>query len=222
MLRIGLPAGGEFALVSLYLTLVFDMIRPFGAAAQAGFGVAGRVMQALFLPAMAIAFATAPVVGQNHGARLGGRVREAFRSAALMAATVMLAMTALCQAAPESVVRFFNRDAAVVATGAEYLRIVSWNFAASGVIFVSGSVFQGLGNTVPSLASSLMRLVLFTVPAYALADRPGFQLRQLWYLSLATVIVQLFVNLWLVRREFARRLDTAMEPPVSERPAVAS
>ena len=76
ILKIGVPAGGEFALLSFYMILVYDITRRFGASAQAGFGIGARVMQALFLPAIAIAFATAPVVGQNFGARLGSRVRE--------------------------------------------------------------------------------------------------------------------------------------------------
>ena len=50
MLRIGLPAGGEFALISVYMVLVYDITRPFGTPAQAGFGIGVRVMQAL-LPA---------------------------------------------------------------------------------------------------------------------------------------------------------------------------
>jgi Na+-driven multidrug efflux pump len=74
MLRIGLPAGGEFALMAVYMVLVYDIIRPFGAAAQAGFGIGIRVVQALFLPTVAIAFAAAPVAGQNFGAGLGARV----------------------------------------------------------------------------------------------------------------------------------------------------
>ena len=37
-------------------------------------------MQGIFLPAMAIAFAAAPVAGQNFGARQPDRVRETFRS----------------------------------------------------------------------------------------------------------------------------------------------
>jgi MATE family, multidrug efflux pump len=49
--------------------------------------------------------------------------------------------------------------------------------------------------------------VLFAAVAYVLSHRPGFALRQLWYLSLATVMVQLGVNLWLLRREFGRRLS---------------
>ena len=207
MLNIGLPAGGEFALISVYLVLVYDIIRPFGAAAQAGFGIGGRVMQALFLPAVAIGFATAPVVGQNYGAGLATRVRQAFLAAAAMSTAVMLALTLLCHLAPQAMVRFFNGDPAVVAFGSEYLRIISWNFLATGLIFVSSSVFQGLGNTLPALASSCLRLVLFAAPAYSLSLHPGFQMRHVWYLSVASVAVQVSVSLWLLQRELGRKLS---------------
>ncbi len=207
MLGVGLPAGGEFVLISAYMVFVYDMIRPFGAAAQAGFGIGARVMQALFLPTVAIAFATAPVAGQNFGARLGGRVRQSFYSGAGMSAAIMLVLTVLCHVSPGAMVRFFSADAAVVAFGAEYLRIISWNFVLSGVIFVSSSVFQGMGNTLPALGSSFMRLMLFAVPAYALSHQPGFLMLHIWYLSVASVAVQLGVNLWLLHREFGRRLS---------------
>lgn len=206
MLRIGVPAGGEFALLSLYMMLVYDIIRPFGSSAQAGFGIGARLMQALFLPAVAIAFATAPVAGQNFGARLGARVREAFRAAALMSAAVMLVFTLVCQLVPAALVRVFSHDPAVVAFGAEYLRIVSVNFVASGLVLVTSSVFQGMGHTLPALASSALRLVFFALPAYLLSHRPGFEMRHVWYLSVATVLVQTGLNLWLLHREFDARL----------------
>jgi putative MATE family efflux protein len=206
LLRIGLPAGGEFALLAAYMVLVYDIVRPFGAGAQAGFGIGARVMQALFLPAVAIAFAAAPVAGQNYGARQGDRVRQTFYSAAGMSVALMVVLTALCHLAPESLVAFFNRDPAVVQVGSEYLRIISWNFVASGIVFASSSVFQGMGNTLPPLASSTLRLVLFALPAYVLARQPGFHLRHLWYLSVFAVTCQLLANLWLLHREFARKL----------------
>ena len=81
MLRIGLPAGAEFALMAVYIVVVYVIIRGFGAAAQAGFGVGARVMQAMFLPVMAVAFAVAPIVGQNFGGRRADRVRQSFYSA---------------------------------------------------------------------------------------------------------------------------------------------
>lgn len=61
MLAIGLPAGGEFAFMFVFMAAVYSVISPFGAAAMAGFGIGSRVMQAIFLPGMAIAFAVAPV-----------------------------------------------------------------------------------------------------------------------------------------------------------------
>jgi MATE family, multidrug efflux pump len=209
LLRIGLPAGGEFALLSVYMMLVYSITRRFGASAQAGFGIGVRVMQSMFLPAVAIAFATAPVVGQNFGARLGSRVRDAARAAGLMAALVMLVLTLLCHLAPDALVRVFNADPTVVRFGAEYLRIVSWNFVASGLVFVTSSVFQGLGNTLPALGSSALRLLLFALPAYALSQRPGFEMRHVWYLSVASVTLQLCLNLWLLRREIRLRLPAA-------------
>jgi putative MATE family efflux protein len=206
ILKIGLPAGGEFALMTLYLMIVYVIIRPFGAAAQAGFGIGGRIMQSMFLPAVAIAFATSPVAGQNFGARQGERVRQAFTVSAGITAAVMGVLTLLCHIAPGAMIRIFNADAEVIAFGSEYLRIISWNFIASGVVFVSSAMFQAMGNTLPALLSSSTRLLFFAAPAVWMSHRANFELRHVWYLSVATVAFQLLVNLALLRREFRRKL----------------
>ena len=221
MINIGLPAGGEFALVSVYMGLVYWIIRNLGAAAQAGFGIGGRVMQSFFLPVIAISFAASPVAGQNFGARQGSRVRQTFRSAAGICAGVMLVITLLCQVSPLTLVRFFSREPQVVAFGAEYLRIVSWNFVAIGVVFTSSGMFQALGNTWPPLASSALRLLIFAAPAAALSLRPGFAIREVWYLSVATVAIQAIVNLVLLNREFRRKLNFGQAAYVAESPAAS-
>jgi putative MATE family efflux protein len=209
LLKIGLPAGTEFALMAVYLVLVYVIIRPFGAAAQAGFGIGLRIVQALFLPIVALGFAVAPVAGQNFGARQGQRVRQTFKSAALMATTAMIGAALLLQVGSEAAVRLFSTDAQVVATGAEYLRIISWNFIASGVIFVSSSMFQAMGNTLPSLVTSFTRIIIVAVPLVIFAKVPGFELRWVWYLSVASVLIQMCLNLLLLKREFRLRLNFA-------------
>jgi Na+-driven multidrug efflux pump len=70
-------------------------------------------------------------------------------------------------------------------------------------------MFQGLGNTWPTIFSSGIRLVVFVVPALWLAARPGFELVHLWYLSVASMCLQAVVSFVLVRREFGRRLVMA-------------
>src|SRR5216110_544298 len=97
MLRIGIPAGAEFAMMAVYIVVVYAIIRGFGAAAQAGFGVGARIMQAMFLPVIAVAFAVGPVVGQNFGGRRGDRVRQTFYSALLITSTIMVLLTVLAQ-----------------------------------------------------------------------------------------------------------------------------
>ena len=206
MLRIGVPAGAEFVLLFVYIMLVYAIIRGFGPAAQAGFGIGARVMQALFLPVVALSFAVSPVVGQNFGGRHADRVRRSVYSAIGIASLMMLALTLIAFLAPATLIRIFSRDPRVIAFGSEYLRIVSVNFVSAGIVFVTSSIFQGIGNTLPPLFSSMTRLVLFALPAMLISLTPGFEIRHVWYLSVGSIVLQMCVNLLLLRHELRKRL----------------
>jgi putative MATE family efflux protein len=151
MLKIGLPAGAEFALMAVYMILVYVVSRPFGAPAQAGFGIGMRILQSAFLPVVALGFAVGPVAGQNFGARKADRVRETFRTAASIAAGAMVVLASITWLGAGPMIGVFSSDPQVIAVGVEYLHVVAWNFVASGIIFVSSSMFQAMGNTMPSL-----------------------------------------------------------------------
>ncbi len=206
LLRVGLPAGGEFALMFVFMGVMYVIIRRFGPDAQAGFGIGMRIMQSLFLPAMAVAFAAAPIVGQNYAAGKPLRVRRTFGIAMAASAVIMAVLTALCQWRAPWLVGGFSTDPTTLAVGSQFLRVVSWNFIASGCVFTCSAVFQGLGNTVPAVVSSASRIVSFVVPALVLAGRADFRLVELWYASVASMTLQALVSLWLVRRELRRRL----------------
>jgi Na+-driven multidrug efflux pump len=180
--------------------------RPFGASAQAGFGIGMRIIQACFMPVVALGFAVAPVAGQNFGARRAERVKQTFYVAAGMATAGMIVVFLASQVAASSMMRVFTSEAAVVSVGEEYLRIVSWSYIASGIIFVASSMFQAMGNTIPSLVSSFTRIVGTAIPVIYLSGMPGFTLRWAWLLSAVTVFAQLTISLLLLRREFRRRL----------------
>jgi putative MATE family efflux protein len=203
---VGLPAGGEFAMMFLSTAITYWTIRKFGPAAQAGYGVGSRVMQGIFVPALAIAFAAAPIAGQNFGARQPARVRETFFRTCLICTLAMALLTIVCQWNPELLVRLFSGDAEVVRIGALFLRIVSWNFVAQGVIFCCSNMFQGLGNTLPSIISSATRLPLYAMPAVWLSMQPFFRIQYVWYWSIGTTTLQAFLSVWLLRTQFRIRL----------------
>jgi putative MATE family efflux protein len=212
LLRIGLPAGGEFLLMFMYMALIYWIIRRFGADAQAGFGIGMRINQSLFLPAMAVAFAAAPIVGQNFAAGKFDRVRETFVRAALFAATIMGGLTVFCQLGAQAVVHAFTVQPGAVAVATQFLKVVSWNFIASGLVFTCSAVFQGLGNTVPAVVSSATRILSFAVPALWLMAQPDFQLVQLWHVSVASMTLQACVSLLLIRSQMRRRLAGRAAP----------
>ncbi len=209
MLGIGLPAGAELILSFVYIAVIYTVIRDFGSAAQAGFGAGGRIMQAVLMPAMAIAFAAPAIAGQNFGARNANRVRRTFATASGLNVAIMAACTVFCQWHPEWLLKNFASDDEILSYATVFMTIASWNFVANGLTFTCSGMFQALGYTVPTLASSATRLLTFVVPAFWLARQPGFYIEQIWYLSVATVALQALISLVLLRWQFARRLRFA-------------
>lgn len=201
MMSIGLPAGVEFLLLSITMGTIYAVTSSFGPQAQAGFGIGSRLMQAGFMPAVAVSFSVAAVVGQNYGAGATERVREAVRESQKLVLSFMIFFTALCQIAPAAMVGLFASEPEVIAAGVDYLRTISWGYVASGVIFVSAGVFQGLGNTWPSLLASGLRALIFVGPLIVMSKRPGFTLHRIWLASLVTVFLQLGLQQFLLRRE---------------------
>ena len=207
---VGLPAGGEFLILFMISAVIYWAIRPFGAHSQAGFGVGMRVMQAIFLPAMAVGFSVAPIVGQNFGAGHPERVREAFRVGALIGAAAMLVAMVLCLWNPAALIAPFAPEPSATAVGAQYLRYVAWNFLATGFVLTCSGFLQGLGKTLPSLWSSGSRVFTFTLPVLWLSHRPGFRLTDIWITSITSVTLQALLSAWLVRRQM--RISLAATP----------
>jgi putative MATE family efflux protein len=206
ILGVGLPAGGEFAIMFVYMATIYYALGDFGPSAQAGFSIGSRVLGLIQVPAMAIAFAAAPIIGQNFGAGNGGRVRQAIRHILIAVTGVMVIATIVTQWQPELLLRGFTQDAATVAEGALFLKMVSLNLIAQGFIFVCSSTFQGLGNTRPQLISSTLRLITYVIPTLWLSAQSGFRAEHIWYLSIVTTTMQALLSLWLLRRELRKRL----------------
>ena len=190
----------------VYMATIYYALGDFGPSAQAGFSIGSRVLGLIQVPAMAIAFAAAPIIGQNFGAGNSGRVKQAIRHVLFAVTTVMAIATVLTQWRPELLLRGFTADEAVIADGALFLKMVSLNLVAQGLIFVCSSAFQGLGNTKPQLISSTLRLITYVIPTLWLSTQPGFRAEHIWYLSIVTTTMQALLSLWLLHRELGKRL----------------
>ena len=117
-----------------------------------------------------------------------------------------------------AIMRVFTTDAEAIAVGVEYLRIVVVTFVPSGITFVSSSMFQALGNTIPPLVTSTLRILIAAIPAILLARVAGFHLTWIWYLGAIAVMLQMTLNLILLQREFKLKLGSGQSPIAARQP----
>ncbi|MGX1320459.1 putative MATE family efflux protein [Bradyrhizobium sp. USDA 377] len=216
ILDVGLPAGGEFAMMFIFMAVVYYVLRDFGATAQAGFGIGQRVLGLIQMPALAIALAAGPIAGQNVGAGNAARVRETFVKSALITTVVALGFMALAQLKPELLLAGFSNDRETMEIAFLFLRIISLNMVAQGLIFTCSSMFQGLGNTKPVLLSSATRVFTYSLPAIWLSTLSGFRIEHVWYLSIAATTLQAAMSLWLLRCEFRKRFAPLPQDEVAK------
>ncbi|TYO63459.1 MATE family efflux transporter [Bradyrhizobium hipponense] len=216
ILNVGLPAGGEFVMVFIIMAVGYYVLSVFGPAAQAGFGIGTRLLGLIQMPALAIALAAGPIAGQNFGAGNGARVRETFVKASLIATAVMMAFLIVAQFAPGLLLAGFSNDPETMAVASLFLRIISLNMVAQGLIFICSSMFQGLGNTTPVLWTSATRVLTYSLPSVWISTWPGFRMEHVWYLSIATTTLQAALSVWLLLREFRKRLAPPAQAKATE------
>ncbi len=210
-LKIGLPTGIESGVLALYLLAIALILRPFGAADQAAFGVGQRVLQAALLPLMALSSAICVIVGQSHGAGLSDRVREVLRRGLRLAMIVApLLLLALELGAPR-ILAAFTDDAEVRVAGIRLLRIAAIAVLPSAAAYVIFAVLSGQGNTRASLFTQLAHAGLVVAAALLLSRLPGFRPTWLWIAMSAAGFVQAGMAAFFLRRH-ARRRDGAAAP----------
>jgi putative MATE family efflux protein len=218
ILKIGLPSAVEFGLMFCYMMFVFAVLRPFGASAQAAFGVGQVLLQSAMMPVMSISFASSAVAGQAYGARLPQRVRESFAVTLKISLCCTAVLFLLAQLLGSHLAQGFTTDPAVIAGATEFIRVLSFNLMAVAVAFSCFGVLSGLGNTLPTLISSASRIGLIVVVVLALHGVEGFRPLWIWLASLGGTVVQMSLNLFFLRRELHKKLGPLMAADVPAAP----
>ena len=215
ILAVGLPPGGEFALIFVYMGIIYWTIQDFGSEAQAGLrsrlaGHAGHLP-----PGNGHRLRNRPpVAGQNVGAGKPDRVRETFRTSVVTLSVIMLLLTLVCQLRP----RPYSSPSSPT-TRRSSTRVPSSCGSSRGTSSRWGIVLHVLRHVPgpwetrsPALVASATRLVTFVIPAIWLSGQSWFELRHLWWVSVATLALQAVIAWWMLSGEMRRKLTD--EPAV--------
>ncbi|UCF85503.1 MAG: MATE family efflux transporter [Desulfobacteraceae bacterium] len=201
-LAIGLPSGLTYFLLALNMLITYRVVSVFGTPALASLGIGFRILQAIYLPVIAVTSAMAAMVGQNFGARKQSRITRTLWTGLAISSGVMVLGTVLCRMFPESLIGIFSNDKAVIHYGVIYLAIMSLGNVIVGTIMTMSAVFQGFGKTYPNLIAAVFDNALFAALVFTLPGLFGWGIQAVWWIKLATAGIEMVIIATWLRRHF--------------------
>ncbi len=165
MLHLGIPSSIQMLVVSLGSIAIFSIINLFGTNVIAGYTAAARVNSFAIMPAMFFSNALTAFVGQNFGANKLDRIKKGLRSTVIMIGITSIFFTILAELFPSGLMRLFTNDAAVVAVGVQYFKIVAPFYVVFGTMFSFNALYRGIGDTIMPMYFTIIALWIIRFPA---------------------------------------------------------
>lgn len=187
-LRIGVPSMVQQGLVSMAMMVLTGLVNGFGRQVAAAFGIAIRIDQLAFMPAMTIGMAVSSLVGQNVGAQRFDRASAVLRWGLVVSVGMTSVASILALAVPHLLLSPFSRDPEVIAIGMGYLHIAAFMYLCFAVMFTSNGVINGAGHTLETTAFTLLSLWGVRIPLAAYLSRSLHRIEGIWYAMLAGVV----------------------------------
>ena len=193
-----IPAALNMMTIALGIIVMVWYVKHFGQAAVAAIGIATRIEQIVLMPAIGLGTAILSIVGQNHGAGLPNRVREAWLTNIRHGVGMMVLGGALVWMFGGWMMGVLSKDPEVIVIGTRYLRIAAITLAAYPILFVTVFMMQGLKRPSYGLWIGIYRQVVAPIAAYhLLAFTLGWGIAGIWWgMSIVTWSAGIFALWW--------------------------
>jgi putative MATE family efflux protein len=176
LLRISLGGMFQFLVATAAWMGLMSIVGLFGAAAQAGYTIAVRIIIVTILPSWGMSNAAATLVGQNLGAQKPERADKSVWLAGHSNAIFLTAVAIVFIVFPEPLIRIFTDDQTVIPYGVNALRYISYGYTFYGYGMVIAAAFNGAGDTYTPTVINLICFWAIQIPlAYTLARWTGLQ-----------------------------------------------
>ena len=201
---VGVPS---ILMASIGSVMTFFMNRiliAFTSTATAVLGVYFKLQSFIFMPIFGLNNGLVPIVSYNYGAKKKKRMVRSIKLAILTAVCIMAAGFLAFELIPDKLMGLYNASEHMLSIGVPALRIIGIHFLIAGYCIVAGSVFQALGNALPSLITSLMRQLVVLLPAAWLLAQTGDVNMVWWAFPIAEVMSGAMTTLFFVREYRAK------------------
>lgn len=210
ILRAAVPCILQQSCVALTHTIVQSILNTYDTAIIAGYEAASKLHNFAYMGMNTIGTAFASFAAQCYGAAKYDRIKEGFRTTAVICLGCTLFVLAIFQLLPWQLIGMFvesSSASSVIEAGTNYLRIISPVYLIICFIISAGGLLRGIGKSsvffIETLAEFIVRVVMCFVLTKLLDSYTG--LMWAWYFGSSVGVVMCL----LLTRKVFRLLSAA-------------
>ena len=190
IIRVGVFSSGEALVRNVSALALVRIIASYGKWSLAAYGIGMRLFFAALMPGIGVGIAAATLVGQNLGAGLPRRSARAAWLATGFFAAIGIGAALLFTGLGEPLVRLFNSEPNVVATGVTFLLFIGVTMPFTSLSAVLSKSLQGAGDTFSPMAITALAMLCLRIPlAYVLSASMG-SVTGVWVAAALSNVVQ--------------------------------
>lgn len=208
MFKLGFPASLDQSTRALGLTAMIFLVATFGTTIVASYGIGGRILSFVIIPAVGFSIATSTIVGQNIGAGKKDRAEKTARMSSIISFVTLTVIGALIFIFSKQLVAvFIPGNAEIISIGSKFLRIMSLSFGFMGLQLSISGTFRGVGKTTAALMLSIISFWILRFPvAYFLSKVSSLSYNGLWWaFPISNVLAGSIAIIWLWKSDWKHK-----------------
>lgn len=212
---VGFPSIIMQSISSVLVVGLNAILMGFSEAAVSVHGIYYKMQSFVFMPVFGLNQGLMPIMGYNFGAKNKDRLHSAIRYGCIIAAFIMLCGTVIFWVFPAQILSLFNANDDILNMGIKAMRFISLSFLPAAIDIIFSTTFQAVGKGFSSMILSLLRQLVFILPAAFVLS--NFGVNAVWFAYPIAEVGALIVAIFLYTR-INKKVFSKLQPgvPIAE------
>ena len=203
---VGFPSIIMQSISSVLVVGLNAILMGFSEAAVSVHGIYYKMQSFVFMPVFGLNQGLMPIMGYNFGAKNKDRLHSAIRYGCIIAAFIMLCGTVIFWVFPAQILSLFNANDDILNMGIKAMRFISLSFLPAAIDIIFSTTFQAVGKGFSSMILSLLRQLVFILPAAFVLS--NFGVNAVWFAypiaEVGALIVAIFAYITTYRKVYSK------------------